>query len=165
MDNPYVDKTPGGEAVKFYCSLRLSFKLGSPVDFLGNEIPQKSENPAGYIITVKLVKQKSAPFDRKLAEYYLMAQSGLRVDFEYANLAIKRYDIIRKAGAWFTICDPETQEPLETEDGSIVKVNGLAKVYDYLQTNHEYYEKMCQFIVDDINKNGIEIESEDAIVE
>ena len=164
MNNPYVDNTPGGEAIKFYSSLRMCFRLGSPVDFLGNELAQKVENPAGYKITVKLVKQKSAPFDRKLGEYYLMAQSGLRVDFEFANLAITKYGIIRKNSGWFTICDPETTEPLEIND-AIVKINGLAKVYDYLQNNPEYYEKLCTFIINDINHNGLEIGSGDDDIE
>lgn len=155
MDNPYADQTPGGEAIKFYASLRLSFKLGNPVDFLGGELPMKSENPAGYLINVTIKKQKSAPFDRKLGTYYLMAQSGLRVDYEYANLAIKHYEIIRKNGGWFTFCDPETKEPLEV-DGVIVKVNGLAKVYDYLQNNPEYYERLCNFIND--NMGQVEVE-------
>ena len=158
MDNPYVDNTPGGNAIKFYCSLRLAFKLGNPVDFLGNELPQKAENPSGYKIVVTIKKQKSAPFDRKLGEYYLMAQSGLRIDFEYVNLAITKYDIIRKNSGWYTICDPETKEPLETPEGNIVKVNGLAKVYDYVQVNTEYYDKLCKFIVDDINHNGLDID-------
>ena len=157
MNNPYVDNTPGGEAIKFYCSLIMCFRLGSPVDFLGNELPQKAENPSGYLINVKMVKQKSAPFDRKLGQYYLMSLSGLRVDFEFANLAIKQYNIIRKSGGWFTICDPETSEPLEVDD-TLVKINGLAKVYDYLQSNPEYYEKLCNFIINDINHNGLNIE-------
>lgn len=156
MDNPYADQTPGGEAIKFYASLRLSFKLGNPVDFLGGELPMKAENPAGYLINVKVVKQKSAPFDRKLGTYYLMAQSGLRVDYEYANLAIKQYEIIRKGGAWFTLCDPETKEPLEV-DGSIVKVIGLAKVYDYLQNHPEYYDRLCSYI----NENMGQVELEE----
>lgn len=161
MANPYADNTPGGEAVKFYSSLIMAFRLGNPVDFLGNELALKAENPAGYKITVKLVKQKSAPFDRKYGEYYLMSQSGLRTDFEFANLAIAKYSIIRKGGAWFTICDPETREPLEV-DGNIVKIMGLAKVYDYLQNNPDYYERLCNFIVSDINSNGLEIEVADA---
>jgi len=156
--NQYADQTPGGEAIKFYCSLRLKFLLGSPLDFLGNDIPQKSENPAGYKITVKVVKQKSAPFDRKLGEYYLMSQSGLRIDYEYANLAIVRYEIIKKNSGWYTFYDPETKEPYEKE-GKIVKVNGLASVYDYLQSDIEYDERMRKFIVDDINSNGLTIES------
>jgi len=153
MDNPYVDQTPGGEAIKFFCSLRLAFKLGNPVDFLGGDLPQKAENPAGYKIVVTLKKQKSAPFDRKIATYFLLAQSGLRVDYEYADLAIKQYDIIVKSGAWFTLCDPETKEPLEV-DGALVKVNGLAKVYDYLQNHEDYYNKLCDYI----NNNMVQVE-------
>ena len=156
MVNPFADNTPGGQAIKFYAQLRLKFTLGCPVDFLGNELALKAENPAGYKISVKIIKQKSAPFDRKLGEYYLMAQSGLRVDFEFVNLAVERYNIIRKNKGWYTICDPETMEPLEVDD-AIVKVNGLAKVYDYVQANIEYYEKLCNFIIEDINKNGLEI--------
>ncbi len=153
--NPYVDQTPGGEAIKFYSSLRLAFKLGKPLDILGNELPVKAENPAGYLIDVHIKKQKTAPYDRKLAQYYLMAQSGLRTDFEFANLAITKYGIIKKGGAWFTICDPETKEPLEVDD-NLVKLNGLAKVYDYLQTNTEYYEQLCNFIINDINAHGMD---------
>lgn len=156
--NPYADQTPGGEAIKFYCSLRLKFLLGSPLDFLGNEIPQKSENPAGYKVTVKIVKQKSAPFDRKLGEYYLMTQTGIRIDYEFAKLAITKYEIIKKNGGWYYFYDPETGEPYE-KDGDIVKVNGLAKVYDYLNIDLEYDEKMRNHIINDINANGLEIES------
>ena len=161
MNNPYIEQTPGGEAIKFYASLIMSFRLGSPIDFMGNEIPMKSENPAGYKITVKLVKQKSAPFDRRVGEYYLLAQSGLRVDFEYGNLAINKYNIIVKNKGWFTICNPRTKEPLEV-DGNVVKVNGQIKVYDYLQANPDYYDELCAVITEDINKNGLEITTSDA---
>lgn len=150
MDNPYVVKTPGGEALKFYSSLRMYFRIGQPVDFLGNEIPVSSENPAGYIVNAKLMKQKTAKFDRKLASYFLMCNSGIRPDFDYAKLAITKYGIIRKSGAWYTMCMPDTGEVIE-EDGKILKVNGLAKVYDYLQQNPEYYTKLKDFIEADIN--------------
>ena len=161
MQNEYIDNTPGGEAIKFYASLRMGFRLGCPVDFLGADLKMSAENPAGYKINVRLVKQKSAPFDRKLGEYYLMTQSGLRTDFEFANLAITKYQIIRKNAGWYTICNPETNEPMETEDGAIVKVNGLAKVYDYLQAHQEYYAWMCDIIVKDINSNGLELEADE----
>ena len=150
MDNPYVVNTPGGFALKFYCSLRILFRLGTPIDFLGNELPQSSENPAGYKVTAKIIKQKSAPFDRKLASYYLLAKSGLRVDYEFANLAITKYGIIRKGGAWYTMLDPYTGEVLENESGLPVKVNGLAKVYEYLANNPEYYVKLTKYILADI---------------
>ena len=151
MENPYVIQTPGGKAVKFYCSLRILFKLGKPVDFLGNELPQYTENPAGYIVNARLLKQKTAPFDRKDCSYYLMAHSGIRTDMDYAQLAIKRYGIIKKSGGWFTMCIPTTGEVLEDADGKVIKINGMSRVYDFLQTNHEYYEQLKEFILNDIN--------------
>lgn len=151
MDNPYVINTPGGQALKFYASLRMLFRIGSPVDFLGNELPQSAESPSGYIVNAKIVKQKTAPHDRKMGSYYLMAQSGIRPDFDYAKLATAKYGIIKKGGAWFTICDPYTGEVVCTEDGAPVKLNGMQRVYEYLNSHSEYYDKLKKFIVDDIN--------------
>lgn len=150
MDNPYVVNTPGGKALKFYSSLRIFFRLGTPVDFLGQELPQKEENPAGHIINAKLVKQKTAPFDRKLGTYYLLAKSGIHPEFDFANLAIKKYGIIRKSGAWFTVYVPGSSDILEFE-GKPIKLNGLAKVYDFLNNNLTYYNDLRKFIEDDIN--------------
>lgn len=159
MDNPYVVQTPGGKAIKFYASLRMLFSLGNPIDILGNELPQKTEDPAGYLVKVRLIKQKSAPFDRKNASYYLLSQSGIKPEMDYAQLAIKKYGIIRKTAAWYSIADPDTGELLE-EDGKIVKVNGLPKVYDYLETHPEYFEKLKSFIENDINgQESVEIEN------
>lgn len=161
MDNPYVVNTPGGNAPKFYASLRILFRLGTPVDFVGNELPASTENPAGYIVNAKLVKQKSAPNDRRMGSYYLMTQSGIREDFDYAKLAINKYGIIKKAGAWFTICDPETGEILQNESGAPLKVNGMAKVFDLLQNNQEYYSKLKQFINNDIYGTADELVADD----
>lgn len=156
MDNPYVDKIPGGEALMFYSSLIIRFTIGCPVDILGNDLPASAENPAGYKISSKITKQKTAPWDRKNGSYYLMTQSGIRVDMDYGQLAVNKYGIIRKSGAWFTICDPYTGEILCNDSGNPIKVNGMAKVYDYLQTNPEYYESLKSFIVADIEGTGID---------
>lgn len=154
MDNPYVINTPGGKALKFYCSLRILFRIGAPVDFLGNELPSNTENPAGYIVTAKIVKQKSAPWDRRNGTYYLMSQSGIRIDMDFAKLAVSKYDIISKGGAWYTFRDVNTREILEDADGKPIKVNGFAKVLDYLQEHPEYFEQLKQFIISDI-ENGV----------
>ena len=150
MDNPYVIQTPGGRAIKFYCTTRIYFRKGACLDFAGNEMPQNVENPAGYKINTKMIKQKGAPFDRKVASYYLMAQTGIRPDFDYAKLAVDKYNIIQKKGAWFSMCDPLTGEILE-EDGKPIKVNGMLKVYDYLETHLEYYDNIKTYINNDIN--------------
>lgn len=155
MDNPYVVNTPGGKALKFYCSLRILFRIGAPVDFLGNELPSNAENPAGYIVNAKIVKQKSAPWDRRNGSYYLMAQSGIRVDMDFAKLAVSKYGIIRKSGAWFTLCDPTTGEILEDEENRPVKLNGMSRVFDYLQSNPDYFDKLRTYILNDIEGGGI----------
>lgn len=158
MDNPYVDNMPGGKALKYYASLIMRFRRGTPVDFLGNELPQSAENPAGYIINVKLTKQKSAPFDRKNASYYLMAQSGIRIDMDFANLAVNKYGIIKKSGAWYSIGDPATGEILEDAEGKIVKLQGMSRVLDYLQQNPEYFQRLQDFIMADIEGKQEEVE-------
>lgn len=161
MDNPYVINTPGGKAIKFYSSLRILFRLGTPVDMFGNELPASAENPAGYIVNAKIVKQKSAPFDRKLGSYYLMADSGIRPDFDYAKLAMNKYGIIKKAGAWMTLCDPNTGEVLMNDNNMPLKVNGLAKVYDYLHNHLDYYNAIKTYIENDIN--GVDVEESELV--
>ena len=150
MDNPYVVNTPGGQAVKFFSGLRMQFTLGNPIDIVGNELPQKTEDPAGYLIKVRLVKQKTAPCDRRNASYYLLSQSGIKPEIDYAQLAIHKYGIIRKGGAWFTVYNPYTGEMLE-EEGKPVKVNGLPRVYDFLASHTEYFNDLKKYIEDDIN--------------
>jgi recombination protein RecA len=153
MHNPYVTKVPGGRAPQFYASLRILFQLGNPVDFLGNELPKSADSPAGYIINAKIVKQKSAPNNRRVGTYFLMYDSGIREDFDFAKLAID-YGIIKKRKGWYTMCDPTTGEVLTTASGAEFKVNGIAKVYAYLQDNPDYYDKLKKYISDDIN--GVE---------
>ena len=84
-----------------------------------------------------------------------MCQSGIREDMDYAQLAIKRYGIISKTGAWFTVSDPNTGEVLE-RGGKPVKLNGLTRVYEFLQSDRDYYERLKKFILDDINGSSEE---------
>ena len=158
MDNPYVVRTPGGKALEFYASLRIMFRIGHPVDFLGNELPMSTENPSGYIVQSKIVKQKSAPNDRKAASYFLMCTQGIVPLFDYANLAIKRYGYIHKAAGWFSFVDPSTGELLADSTGKVIKVNGMAKVYQYLQDNTEYFSKLKAAIEADISGTAAEMD-------
>lgn len=151
MDNPYIVKTPGGNAPRFYASLRLMMRKGKPIDFLGNELPQTAENPAGCIIQATMTKQKTAPNDRKMGTFYLMFQSGIRPDFDYATLGIKNYGLIKKSTGWYSFVDPTTGELLVDETGKTIKVNGLGKVYDFLNSNEDYYKKLRDYITADIN--------------
>lgn len=150
LNNPYVIRTPGGKAIEFYSSLRCCFRRGTPVDFLGNDLPMNTENPAGYKIEVQLMKQKTASFDRKKSTYFLMCDRGIVPELDYGTLAVNKYGIVRKSGAWFMMNDPATMEPV-MDGEKPVKVHGMPKVYDYFKEHPDYYEKLKQFILDDIN--------------
>lgn len=166
MDNPYVPQIPGGQAVKFYSSLIIQFQIGNPVDFLGNELLKSAENPAGFIIKARITKQKSGKNDRKVGSYFLMVNDGIREDFDFANLAITKYGIIKKQGGWFTFCDPVTKEVLVDQTGKAQKVQGLAKVYSYLKDNSDYYNRMRTFIFNDINGiDGVDEQLEQSSLE
>lgn len=152
MVNPYVINTPGGNAPKFYASLRMMMRKGKPIDPFGNELPQNAENPSGCIIQATSIKQKTAPNDRKLGTFYLMFQSGIRPDYDYATLAVKNYGLIKKSAGWYSFVEPTTGEVLEdAESGKPVKVNGLGKVYEFLQSHESYYQALRDFIDTDIN--------------
>ena len=161
LDNPYIVNTPGGKANKFYSSLRLQLRKGKPVDFLGNELPKNTENPAGCMIHAMLTKQKTAPNDRTMGTYYLMFQSGIRPDFDYASLAINKYHLIKKSAAWYSFIDPNTGEVIINPDtGKPMSVNGMNRVYDYFNANPGYYEKLKKYILDDINGKRDEDDTE-----
>lgn len=151
MDNPYEVKTPGGVSVKFFASLRILFRMGQPLDTFGNELPKNVEDPAGYIIQAKIIKQKTAPFNRKLGTYTLMCDSGIMPMYDYVKLAMTKYGIIAKAGAWMTLTDPRTGEVYCNGQGMPVKLNGLAKVYAYMEANPDYYNMLVDFIEKDLN--------------
>lgn len=151
MDNPYDVPTVGGQAVKFFGSLRILFRLGQPLDAFGNELPKNSDDPAGYIVQAKIMKQKTAPFNRKLGSYTLMCDRGIVPMYDYVKLAMTKYGIISKSGAWMTLTDPYTGEVFCNDQGMPVKLNGLAKVYAYMESNPEYYKLLVKFIEDDLN--------------
>lgn len=151
MDNPYEVKTPGGVSVKFFASLRILFRMGQPLDTFGNELPKNVEDPAGYIIQAKIIKQKTAPFNRKLGTYTLMCDSGIMPMYDYVKLAMTKYGIIAKAGAWMSLTNPLTGEVYCNDQGMPVKLNGLAKVYAYMEANPDYYNMIVDFIEKDLN--------------
>jgi hypothetical protein len=114
-----------------------------------------TDNPSGCIIEMRVVKQKTAPNDRRCGTYYLMFNSGIRPDFDFAQLAMKDYSLIRKSGGWFSFVSPTTGEVLDGPDGKPIKVHGMEAVYSYLQNNAEYYEALKTYIMNDIEgKDG-----------
>lgn len=89
------ETTPGGHALKFYCSVRLDIRrVGSVKD---------GKETIGNRTRVKVVKNKVAPPFRK-AEFDLMYGEGISRLGELVDLATE-HDIITKRGSWYSYGD------------------------------------------------------------
>ena len=86
------ETTTGGNALKFYASVRM--------DIRKIETLKDKEDPIGNRVRVKVVKNKCAP-PFKQAEFDVMFNSGINKESSIIDLAVK-HEIIVKGGSWYS---------------------------------------------------------------
>ena len=86
------ETTTGGNALKFYSSVRLDIRKGSPV--------KDGDTVLRYITKVKVAKNKLAPPFRR-AEFEMTFGEGISKTGELVDLGVE-YDIIKKSGSWYS---------------------------------------------------------------
>ena len=124
------ETTTGGNALKFYASVRLDIRRSSQI--------KDGENVIGNRTKVKVVKNKVAP-PFKTAEFDIMYGEGVSKTGEILDLAVE-FEIVKKAGSWFSYGDtklgqgrdavkalikdnPELADELEVKIKELIKEN------------------------------------------
>ena len=90
-----TETTTGGNALKFYASVRIDIRSSSPI--------KDGEDMLGRHTKVKIVKNKVAP-PFKRCEFDIMFGQGISRSSEIIDLGVE-YGIIKKSGSWFSYND------------------------------------------------------------
>jgi recombination protein RecA len=113
------ETTTGGNALKFYASVRLDIRKSQPI--------KDGDTILGNQVKVKVVKNKVAPPFRK-AEFEIIFGEGISKVGEIVDLGVE-YNIIKKSGSWFSYGDTKLGQ-------------GRDAVKEMLKDNPELYEEL-----------------------
>lgn len=124
------ETTTGGNALKFYASIRLDIRRSTQI--------KDGEIVLGNRTKVKVVKNKVAP-PFTFAEFDIMYGEGISKTGEVLDLAVE-FEIIKKAGSWYSY--------QETKLGQ-----GRDAVKQLLKDNVELMEEIEQKILDKLKES------------
>ena len=123
------ETTTGGNALKFYASVRI--------DIRKKETLKDGDTPIGNLVKVKVVKNKVAPPFRR-AEFEITFGEGISKIGEIVDLGVE-YNIIKKSGSWFSY-------------GDLKLGQGRDAVKELLKDNPELCEELEAKIMEAITK-------------
>jgi recombination protein RecA len=123
------ETTTGGNALKFYASVRMDIRRISQI--------KQGEEIIGNRTKVKVVKNKIAPPFR-IAEFDIMYNKGISRSGDILDLAVEK-EIVEKSGAWFAYKDEKIGQ-------------GREATKKYLEENPKVMEELAKKIREAVKK-------------
>jgi recombination protein RecA len=127
------ETTTGGNALKFYASVRLDIRKGAAI--------KHNDVVVGNTTVVKVVKNKMAPPFR-VAEFDVMYGKGISREGEIVDLAVKS-GIIEKAGSWFSYKTDKIGQGKENAKDFLLKNPKIMKeIEEQIIKNHTILDEI-----------------------
>lgn len=123
------ETTTGGNALKFYSSVRVEVRRAAQI--------KQSEQIIGNRVKVKVVKNKVAP-PFQTAEFDIMYNKGISKEGDVIDLG-EKFGVVSKTGAWYSYNGEKIGQ-------------GREAAKKFLQENPDYYDK----ILTEVNKKAQE---------
>lgn len=119
------ETTTGGNALKFYASVRMDIRRIGQI--------KQGEEMIGNRVRVKVVKNKIAPPFRT-SEFDIMYNRGISKSGDVLDLAVK-YGVVEKSGAWFAYKDEKIGQ-------------GREAAKEYLEKNPKVMDELSKKIAE-----------------
>lgn len=140
------ETTTGGNALKFYASVRLDIRRVTTL--------KDGDTPIGNQVRVKIVKNKVAPPFKK-SEFDIMYGTGISLAGDVLDTAVEA-KIVDKAGSWYSYNGERIGQ-------------GRENVKDYLQSHEEMLEEIRKKVMDQFKPEStdddIKVDEDGVVIE